>query len=662
MKQVIISVFCFVTWAANATWVEYPLKTMFSGALYGKQFTIQTDPNAILADTNNNFYIGSTSIVNPTGGTNPIVWLEPNCYVTKFTDAGRYTLHICVPNSLNVLNAFNLVNTNYPVTFLSPVPPYPIVVGGTNVTVSYASSNNTYTVNSSASGGGGGSGGLSNATYIVAFTNKAAGTQTYVTNGNNGTNVYIGTNGMGGTFDFLQLTNVPGLSTLSNDDGGLTFTPTSTNVVGLTSNIVYRVRIPGISTNGTTQTFIGLGKGLTNSGTMSLDTNAFASLKDAVTIAAASGGNAANVAITNNTFTQQFTGPEQFTNLFIGSMIISNGLFAQHLGIISSGNSLGAIDVNELDFGTTAGSSSRAGFINFVGGNLLWSGFTSIQYLQFIVSSNSANTSGLTIRTNGNIDSTGVFTAGSFAGVGSSLTSLSAANMSSGNTSASNQWVGYFNGNGGGLTNLILATGNGWVLSGQVKLQTDTAQVMVKASGRNVGWIGFAAVAGMGVSLPDGLAFNQQNGVVSYRLMTNGVGLCVDNGTTGTLTPFAALSFTGSGSGLTNGFQNTVTYTNFLLSSSFTNTTTRSEFVTGNFRATPTTTGQALVGLVTSPTGATYTTNAIGGIESDVIFSTAPHGWYQLIAIVPPNGIWKFVDISGEGNVMMTNSFYQTLQ
>lgn len=115
-------------------------------------------------------------------------------------------------------------------------------------------------------------------------------------------------------------------------------------------------------------------------------------------------------------------------------------------------------------------------------------------------------------------------------------------------------------------------------------------------------------------------------------------------------------------SGLTNGFQNTTTYTNFLIGSSFTNTTTRSELVFVNARCNPTTVVSALFGLVTSPTGAIYTTNGPAGLEADTIFTTVPHGWYQLTATIPSGGIWKVVDISGGGAVTITNSYYQTLQ
>lgn len=119
---------------------------------------------------------------------------------------------------------------------------------------------------------------------------------------------------------------------------------------------------------------------------------------------------------------------------------------------------------------------------------------------------------------------------------------------------------------------------------------------------------------------------------------------------------------TQDGSGLTNGFQNTPTYTNFLFGSSFTNTGTRSDLVVVNARCNPTTVVSALFGLVTSLTGAIYTTNGPAGLEADTIFTTAPHGWFQLTAIVQPGGIWKVVDISGGGAVTITNSFYQTLQ
>lgn len=117
-----------------------------------------------------------------------------------------------------------------------------------------------------------------------------------------------------------------------------------------------------------------------------------------------------------------------------------------------------------------------------------------------------------------------------------------------------------------------------------------------------------------------------------------------------------------NGGSLTNTAQNIITYTNFLLGSSFTNTSTRNELVSVNARCNPTTIGSALFAIVTSPTGATYTTNSINGMEADTIYTTSPHGWSQATAQVSPGGIWKVVDITGGALVTITNSYYQTLQ
>lgn len=159
----------------------------------------------------------------------------------------------------------------------------------------------------------------------------------------------------------------------------------------------------------------------------------------------------------------------------------------------------------------------------------------------------------------------------------------------------------------------------------------------------------------------DGLHFNDPtNGETAYWMVA---GLWIKNRTGSNpymltnLPPYLVNGF-----GFTNAAQNTVVFTNFLLGSFFTNTSTRNELVVGNARCNPTTTGNALFALVTSPTGATYTTNSIGGMEADIIFTTAPHSWHQLTAQIPPGGIWEFLDKTGEGFVTMTNSYYQTLQ
>lgn len=114
---------------------------------------------------------------------------------------------------------------------------------------------------------------------------------------------------------------------------------------------------------------------------------------------------------------------------------------------------------------------------------------------------------------------------------------------------------------------------------------------------------------------------------------------------------------------MTNGFANAVTYTNFLFSpNTYTNTTTRSALVSVNAQCSPTTVVTARFAIATSPTGATFTTNAAIGLDADTIFTTIPHAWFQTTTIVPPGGIWKVVDITAGGAVMITNSYWQTLQ
>lgn len=116
------------------------------------------------------------------------------------------------------------------------------------------------------------------------------------------------------------------------------------------------------------------------------------------------------------------------------------------------------------------------------------------------------------------------------------------------------------------------------------------------------------------------------------------------------------------GSVTTNIINGTIIKTNFLLGAVFTNTSVRQIQVVGNARCNPTTTANALFGLAIDPnnSGTFLFTNEVG-LESDTIYTTVPHAWFQLTGLVPSGGRYKFIDVTGEGNVTVTNSFYEIL-
>lgn len=118
----ILTLLCASALTAGATLVSFPLNSMFNGALYGKTFIINSTPD-FLADTNNSsFYIGHSIQVTPSGGTNPVVALEPNYYSVTFPDSG-FNMIISVPSSGATLSAWNLIPTNAPVPSITPIVP-----------------------------------------------------------------------------------------------------------------------------------------------------------------------------------------------------------------------------------------------------------------------------------------------------------------------------------------------------------------------------------------------------------------------------------------------------------------------------------------------------------------------------------------------------------
>lgn len=182
--------------AANATNVLFPVNQMFGGGVYTQPFTAVAIYD-FLADSNTpSFYVGQSFTITPSGGTNPIVWLEPNTYQLNFPDS-QYHLMINVTNSTNTLNMWGLVTTNPPPPSLYPVSPFPLLVAGANVTLVNNPSANTITISSSGGGGG-----------VSSFTN---------------------------------LTDLPYTVTLTNLSGNLTFTYLSTNILGTRTNIIVAV-------------------------------------------------------------------------------------------------------------------------------------------------------------------------------------------------------------------------------------------------------------------------------------------------------------------------------------------------------------------------------------------------------------------------------------
>jgi hypothetical protein len=98
--------------------VMFPLAQMFGGAEYARQFTLTAEYPETTDATN--IYIGTFETVTPTGGTNPIVQLEPNNYLLTFSDA-RAPLRFPVPFGNSLLNVLNLI-TNGLMTFTNWSP------------------------------------------------------------------------------------------------------------------------------------------------------------------------------------------------------------------------------------------------------------------------------------------------------------------------------------------------------------------------------------------------------------------------------------------------------------------------------------------------------------------------------------------------------------
>ena len=94
------SIFCF------STPVFFPLAQMFAATNYTKPITITAQDPELTDGTN--LYVGTYTIVTPTGGTNPIVQLTPNNYLLTFADA-KPALRFSVPNSAVTLNVLNLI-------------------------------------------------------------------------------------------------------------------------------------------------------------------------------------------------------------------------------------------------------------------------------------------------------------------------------------------------------------------------------------------------------------------------------------------------------------------------------------------------------------------------------------------------------------------------
>lgn len=91
---------------STATLVQFPLSQMFAVTNYAKPFTLTAQFPEITDGTN--IYVGTYTIVTPTGGTNPIVSLTPNNYLLTFQDA-RSALRFSVPSTNIVLNLLNLI-------------------------------------------------------------------------------------------------------------------------------------------------------------------------------------------------------------------------------------------------------------------------------------------------------------------------------------------------------------------------------------------------------------------------------------------------------------------------------------------------------------------------------------------------------------------------
>jgi len=120
LKSIFSLVFLIIGFSVpvQATLVSFPIKSMFGSTNYVKPFTVTAVASSITDNTN--YFVGTTTMVTPTGGTNPFVDLTPNNYVVQFTDT-RAPWRIQVTNSATVLNALQLTIGTLPTFNYVPV-------------------------------------------------------------------------------------------------------------------------------------------------------------------------------------------------------------------------------------------------------------------------------------------------------------------------------------------------------------------------------------------------------------------------------------------------------------------------------------------------------------------------------------------------------------
>ena len=106
MKRFLILLAALAALPAVATRVEFPLKSFFNGANYTKGIKIEAVHETLTDGTN--LYAGSLITLTPSGGTNPVVNLQPNDYTITFADV-RVPLRFAVPYSDAVLNVVDLI-------------------------------------------------------------------------------------------------------------------------------------------------------------------------------------------------------------------------------------------------------------------------------------------------------------------------------------------------------------------------------------------------------------------------------------------------------------------------------------------------------------------------------------------------------------------------
>jgi len=102
----ILSILLILSFSAPATLVTFPVAQMYGGAQYVRPFTLTAQYPVITDGVN--LYAGTSKLVTPSGGTNPVVQLTPNNYLLTFSDA-RQPLRFPVPLSTNTLNVLNLI-------------------------------------------------------------------------------------------------------------------------------------------------------------------------------------------------------------------------------------------------------------------------------------------------------------------------------------------------------------------------------------------------------------------------------------------------------------------------------------------------------------------------------------------------------------------------